>query len=83
MRVSQKAFSFSKGSCLLLLGQKKQNKTKQNKTKTKTSMEIHRAQIFFNSYRPLKYVISARLIPHAFQLQFLQELVIRDKILDH
>ena len=80
MRVSQKAFSFSKGSCLLLLGQKK---TKQNKTKTKTSMEIHRAQIFFNSYRPLKYVISARLIPHAFQLQFLQELVIRDKILDH
>ena len=47
-------------------------------------MEIQRAQITinFNSFQPLKYVISARLAQIAFQLQLLQELVIKGNVLD-
>ena len=47
-------------------------------------MEIHRAQITinFDGFQPLKYVISARLAQIAFQLQLLQELVIKGNVLD-
>ena len=57
---------------------------KKKKGQKEKAMEIHRAQITinFNSFQPLKYVISARLAQIAFQLQLLQELVIKGNVLD-
>ena len=61
MRVSQRAFSFSKGSCLLLLISLKKKKRQKKKNKKQN----HRPQTFFQHFPTFEitYLISARLTP--------------------
>ena len=77
MRVSQRAFSFTKGSCLLLLVSLKKKKAK----KKKHQWKFIEHRLFLNSFQPMKICHFLQGLPHAFQLQLLQELVIKGNVL--